>query len=206
MVEYWITTIPFKLFFPFSALREKKTRLYSKINLIVFLFISSVTLIVITLIVGLKYVISGTFRNVECSTGRYQPVRFWSNQNSDCLFSKSQCTGVGQIVHDNSSTIYDATCRCDYTIGYAFVSRTQNPCFCNPSEEDCSCYIKYCPANTTLSPSKYSLERLSAFYRVFLCVKHPVWKLFRKVNTNDLWLCNWTFNCSCKYFLIYIKA
>ncbi|CAC5412104.1 unnamed protein product [Mytilus coruscus] len=101
---------------------------------------------------GTKYIITGTFRNVVCSDGRYQPIRFWANENSDCLYSKSQCNGIGQIVYDNRSTIYDATCRCDYIRGYAFVSEPRNKCFCTSSEEDCSCYIKQCPNHTILSP------------------------------------------------------
>ncbi|CAG2210867.1 unnamed protein product [Mytilus edulis] len=104
---------------------------------------------------GLKYVISGTFRNVRCSDGRYQPVRFWSNQSSVCMNLKSECNYFGEIVYNNRSTIYDATCRCDYTRGYAFVSEPQNKCFCIPSEEDCSCYIKECSTNTSLSPVSF---------------------------------------------------
>ncbi|CAG2232371.1 unnamed protein product [Mytilus edulis] len=76
---------------------------------------------------GLKYVISGTFRN-------------------------SQCIGIGQFIYNNISTIYEATCGCDYKRGYAFVSKTRDPCFCLPSEEDCSCYIKECQTHTSLSP------------------------------------------------------
>lgn len=104
--------------------------------------------------IGLKYVITGILRNVVCSDGRYQPIKFWANQNNDCLYSKSQCNGIGQVVYDNRSTIYDATCSCDYIRGYAFVSEPRNKCFCTSSEEDCSCYIKQCPNYTILSPGK----------------------------------------------------
>ncbi|CAC5398637.1 unnamed protein product [Mytilus coruscus] len=103
---------------------------------------------------GLKYVITGTFRNVVCSDGRYQPIRFWSNRDTDCLFSKTKCSEIGQLMHDNKSTENDATCRCDYTNGYAFVSQPINRCFCIPSQEDCSCYNKQCPDRSILSPGK----------------------------------------------------
>lgn len=125
-------------------------KLYIKIDIC--LFCNSLCIFLLS---GLKYVISGTFRNVECSYRRYQPIRFNSNENSDCLFSKSACNGIGQIVFDNRSTIVDATCRCDYSRGYVFVSKTQNPCFCTPSEEDCSCCITKCPNNTVLSSGNY---------------------------------------------------
>lgn len=103
---------------------------------------------------GLKYVITGTFRNVPCSDERYQPVIFLSNQRSNCLYSKSQCNEVGQIVFDNELSVMDSKCRCDNNRNFAFVSLTQNRRFCTPSEEDCTCYIKPCPNNTTLSLGK----------------------------------------------------
>lgn len=103
---------------------------------------------------GLKYVISRTFRRFPCSTNRFQPITFWSNRSTDCLYLKSPCSETGQLVLDNTSTIGDSTCRCDYTRHYAFVSPPRNLCFCTPSLEDCSCYIKQCPENTTLSPGK----------------------------------------------------
>ncbi|VDI74723.1 Hypothetical predicted protein [Mytilus galloprovincialis] len=117
---------------------------------------------------GLKYVISGTFRNVRCSEGRYQPVRFWSNQSSVCMNLKSKCNGFGEIVYNNISSINDATCRCDYTRGYAFVSKPRNKCFCVPLEEDCSCYIKECSTNTSLSPD-YECNYIGLMKDSFYC-------------------------------------
>ncbi|XP_071127700.1 uncharacterized protein [Mytilus edulis] len=117
---------------------------------------------------GLKYVISGTYRNVRCSDGRYQPVRFWSNQSSVCMNLKSECNGFGEIVYNNISSINDATCRCDYTRGYAFVSKPRNKCFCVPLEEDCSCYIKKCSTNTSLSPD-YECNYIGLMKDSFYC-------------------------------------
>ncbi|CAG2258003.1 unnamed protein product [Mytilus edulis] len=132
---------------------------------------------------GLKYVISGTFRNVRCSDGRYQPVRFWSNQSSVCMNLKSECNNFGETVYNNRSSIYDATCRCDYTRGYAFVSEPRNKCLCVPSEEDCSCYNKQCPANTTLS-SDYECMYLGLANNKFYC--EPVLKRQIHGNATDL--------------------
>ncbi|CAC5379117.1 unnamed protein product [Mytilus coruscus] len=134
-------------------------------------------------VAGLKYVISGTFRNIRCSYGRYQPIRFWSNQNSVCINIKSQCIDIGQIIYDNRSTIFDATCRCDYTGGYAFVSEPRNQCFCIPSEEDCSCYIKQCPMNSTLSPD-YECTKVGLANEKFYC--QPVFKRQTHGNVTDM--------------------
>lgn len=121
--------------------------------------------------VGLKIVISGTFRNVRCSEERYQPITFLSNQSSDCLYLKSPCGDTGQITFKDLSTITDSSCRCDYTRSYAFVSPPRNTCFCVPTVEDCSCYIKQCPYNTTLSPGKsiFIIRRVIHVY-VFMLI------------------------------------
>lgn len=103
---------------------------------------------------GLKYVITGSFRNVKCSTGRYQPTQFWSNRDTDCLMSKTKCSDIGQIMHDNISTEHEATCRCNYNNGYAFVWKPIHQSYCTPSEEDCSCYNKQCQENSKLSSGK----------------------------------------------------
>lgn len=109
-------------------------------------------------IAGLKFIISGSFRNVKCLDGRYQPFTFGSSQSSDCSYLKSNCTETGQIISDLASNITDSigdsNCRCDYRRNFAFISPPRNPCFCIPSEEDCSCYITQCPNNTILSPGK----------------------------------------------------
>lgn len=118
-------------------------------------------------VVGLKYVISGSYRNVKCSQERYQPITFWSTRNTDCLYSKSTCSYTGQIVSDKMSTIADSSCRCDYRRNYAFVSQPRNPCYCTPSIEDCSCYIKHCPYNTSLSTGK-SVCAFNRFLYVFI--------------------------------------
>lgn len=87
---------------------------------------------------------SGRRRNIECTNTKYQPYSLWSNESSTCTFHKSLCTEIGQIVHKLASTSQDRQCRCDYSKQYAFVTTPVNNCFCIPSEEDCSCYIKQC--------------------------------------------------------------
>ncbi|CAG2247148.1 unnamed protein product [Mytilus edulis] len=76
----------------------------------------------------------------KCIFERYQPIAFSSFGNSDCVFRKSTCSEEGQVVCSDNSLDVDITCRCDYTKGYTFVSKTRNPCYCIPSNEDCSCF------------------------------------------------------------------
>ncbi|XP_076117035.1 carboxy-terminal kinesin 2-like [Mytilus galloprovincialis] len=101
---------------------------------------------------GEKYVISGNLRNIDCSPKRYQPFRLWSNVSGECLYKKSLCEGEGQIIINNGSLIEERACRCDYRKGYKFIKRPKQNCSCNPSEEDCSCYISECPGGSVLSP------------------------------------------------------
>ncbi|CAC5411445.1 unnamed protein product [Mytilus coruscus] len=96
-----------------------------------------------------KLVFQPLFNLANCNAGRYQPIVFTTHGNSECIYSKSKCTEEGQVVVSNDSLSSDAACRCDYTKGYAFVTKPKNSCFCKPSEEDCSCFIVTC---TKLSP------------------------------------------------------
>lgn len=87
---------------------------------------------------------TGSRRNIECKNKTYQPYSLWSNETSGCTFKKSMCTQSGQVIYKIGSLVEDSRCRCDYTKRYAFVSTPKNRCFCIPSEEDCSCYVKHC--------------------------------------------------------------
>ncbi|CAG2200452.1 unnamed protein product [Mytilus edulis] len=91
-----------------------------------------------------KLVFQLLFNLAECNTGRYQPIVFTTHGNSECIYSKSKCTDEGQVVFRNDSSSRDVACRCDYTKGYAFVTKPKNSCFCKPSEEDCSCFRARC--------------------------------------------------------------
>ncbi|CAG2204195.1 unnamed protein product [Mytilus edulis] len=94
--------------------------------------------------IGSKLVFQPLFNLAECNSGRYQPIVFTTHGNSECIYSQSKCTAEGQVVFSNGSARTDTTCRCDYTKGYAFVTRPKNSCFCNPSDEDCSCFRVTC--------------------------------------------------------------
>ncbi|CAC5416777.1 unnamed protein product [Mytilus coruscus] len=100
---------------------------------------------------GQKYVTSGRRKNTDCSTLKYQPFKFWSHRLSQCVFKKSMCGELGQILNGNGSSMADSTCRCDYTAGFAFVTEPRDKCFCRPTEEDCMCYIVSCPTNMPLN-------------------------------------------------------
>lgn len=104
------------------------------------------------------------FNLAECNDGRYQPVVFTTHGNSECFLIKSKCSEEGQVLYSNGSSSVDITCRCDYTQGYAFVSKPKNSCFCLPSEEDCSCFRVNC---SKLSPGEifFLNQRLTNTYK-----------------------------------------
>lgn len=105
-------------------------------------------------ITGSKRIYAGYFSRGYCLQMRFQPFLFWTNgAMSDCIFSKSFCSGEGQLVYKDDSTKDDRTCRCDHKNSYSFIKNPRNYCFCIPTEEDCSCYVKSCPVNQTLSTS-----------------------------------------------------
>ncbi|CAG2212473.1 unnamed protein product [Mytilus edulis] len=104
---------------------------------------------------GNKYVQRGQPDFTPCAKSRYQPFRLWSNVSGQCIFKKSQCVSDGQFLYNNGTTESDRSCRCDYTHGYVFINKPRHPCYCIPSEEDCSCYKKYCPNNRLLTPGRY---------------------------------------------------
>ncbi|CAG2205298.1 unnamed protein product [Mytilus edulis] len=94
--------------------------------------------------IGSKLVFQPLFNLGECNARRYQPIVFTTLGNSECIYSKSKCAEEGQVIFNNDSSSRDVTCRCDYTKGYAFVTKPKNRCFCKPSEEDCSCVKVTC--------------------------------------------------------------
>lgn len=103
-------------------------------------------------ITGSKRVFAGDFSRGYCVKQRFQPFVFWTNGSvSDCIFVKSICSEEGQVVYQNNSSKDDRTCRCNYKKSYAFIQKPRNDCYCIPTEEECSCYIKSCPENYTLS-------------------------------------------------------
>ncbi|CAG2239426.1 unnamed protein product [Mytilus edulis] len=106
---------------------------------------------------GRKAVLRGGIDAEICSVERYQPfpIKFFTNASTNCMFLKSFCNEEGQVVYDPGNRNTDTTCRCDYRRGYDFIVKPNNPCFCKPSHEDCSCFLKTC-SNTshTISPGK----------------------------------------------------
>ncbi|VDI74012.1 Hypothetical predicted protein, partial [Mytilus galloprovincialis] len=95
---------------------------------------------------GRKHVLRGGLDADICSASRYQPwpMTFYTNSSTDCVFAKSTCNEEGQVVYDKGNRNIDTTCGCDYTRGYVFLVKPRHSCFCVPSEEDCSCYLKTC--------------------------------------------------------------
>lgn len=91
--------------------------------------------------VGYKYVFQPNLNRATCNLSRYQPFIFETDGSSDCTFLKSICNSQGQMTYENGSTTVDRTCICNTDKGYTFVRNPKNNCSCEPSTEDCSCYI-----------------------------------------------------------------
>ncbi|CAG2241959.1 DAPK [Mytilus edulis] len=97
--------------------------------------------------------VHGTLQGADCDDEFYQPFQFMSSGNSRCIYKKSICNEEGQVYSINGTLKKNRICRCDYTRGYDFVVRPNHRCYCEPSEEDCSCYLKLCSSYEMLSPA-----------------------------------------------------
>ncbi|CAG2209729.1 unnamed protein product [Mytilus edulis] len=109
---------------------------------------------------GRKAVLRGGIDAEICSVERYQPfpIKFFTNASTNCIYLKSFCNEEGQVAYDPGNRNTDTTCRCDYRRGYDFLVKPNNPCFCKPLLEDCSCYLKTCSNSSyILSPGKINL-------------------------------------------------
>lgn len=115
-------------------------------------YIFSNTILFLQLVLGYIIVWSGNLNGQICDSQRYQPIRYFNSDGSDCILRKSVCNEEGQIIVEDGSPISDRRCRCDYRRGYSFVSEPKNKCTCIPSIEDCSCYFKHCPKYQEVSP------------------------------------------------------
>ena len=102
-------------------------------------------------LLGFKQVVIGGRTRKPCADDRFQPFKFWTNGSSRCEYKRSDCNEEGQVIFYNGSVRTDRRCRCDYTRNYDFVSRPINRCYCVPSEEDCSCYIRSCASGFLLT-------------------------------------------------------
>lgn len=103
---------------------------------------------------GNKYVIKSVPAGEKCDTNKFQPVKLWLNESSDCEFFKDKCSAQGQTIFRNLTTKEDRTCRCCLEMGFAYIRPPKNRCFCNPFQEDCSCYLKKSSATKNISPGK----------------------------------------------------
>lgn len=114
------------------------------------------------IIIGYKTIIRGGFYGDPCSFNYYQPFIHSTQIGENCALKKSLCNEEGQIVADVGSPKEDRLCRCDYTVGYNFVILPKQKCFCKPTMEDCSCYMKQCSPNEILTPGK--------FFLIYICI------------------------------------
>lgn len=105
---------------------------------------------------GYKFIIRGNLDGKQCDDTYYQPIKFWTNGSSNCIFKKSTCNEEGQVTFNNGNGTSNRKCRCDYTAGYAFVTKPNAKCFCDPEQEDCACYLTTCKPFHLLTPGKVS--------------------------------------------------
>ncbi|CAC5398010.1 unnamed protein product [Mytilus coruscus] len=99
---------------------------------------------------GHKYVYQPNLNKATCSVTRYQPKIFETSGYSDCIYQKSLCNNLGQETFEYGNTTVDIKCICNTDRGYTFVMNSTNQCYCNPSTEDCSCYLGINPYNKTI--------------------------------------------------------
>ncbi|CAG2192461.1 unnamed protein product [Mytilus edulis] len=100
---------------------------------------------------GEKYILHHRPTSAKCgNTNRYQPfgLQHFSDQ---CVYQRSMCSEAEQLRFNDGSVTVDKSCRCNGAQGYAFVTSPKRRCYCTPSTEDCSCYLKRCTDNFTLS-------------------------------------------------------
>ncbi|XP_071124105.1 uncharacterized protein [Mytilus edulis] len=117
---------------------------------------------------GYKFIIRGNIDGIECDKNRFQPIKFWTNVSNDCILEKTGCNEPGQVIHDEGSATSDRTCRCDYTRGFAFVTSPKQNCFCNPSIDDCSCFMKPCSRFQVMTPD-YNCITATDWTGIFKC-------------------------------------
>ncbi|CAG2252829.1 unnamed protein product [Mytilus edulis] len=99
---------------------------------------------------GYKYVFQPNLNRAACNGNRYQPFIFKTVGYSDCTYQKSLCNSQGQETYEHGDTRVDRKCICNTDRGYNFVRNSNNQCYCNPSNEDCSCYFGINPYNKTV--------------------------------------------------------
>ncbi|CAC5421161.1 unnamed protein product [Mytilus coruscus] len=99
---------------------------------------------------GYKYVFQPNLNRATCSVTRFQPFIFDTIGHSDCTYQKSLCNSLGQETYETGNTTVDRKCICNTDSGYLFVRNLKNQCYCNPSTEDCSCYLGINPYNETV--------------------------------------------------------
>ncbi|CAC5418342.1 unnamed protein product [Mytilus coruscus] len=121
---------------------------------------------------------------------RHLRVKSFCNASSHdsyaCLFDehtdvfKESCTAQPSFVNDPSTT-QDNNCRCDHIDSYAFLIQPRNKCYCIPSEEDCTCFRKKCPENSSLS-SDYNCTSVLPPVNDSICKEYTY---SRNTNTTD---------------------
>ncbi|XP_052084074.1 uncharacterized protein LOC127721356 isoform X2 [Mytilus californianus] len=152
---------------------------------------------------GSKRIFAGYFTREQCIQERFQPIKFRTNESmSDCVYAKSICSEEGQLMQKENSTKDDRTCRCDHRKNYSFIHTPRNLCFCIPTKEDCSCFIRSCPANYTLSSDYKCIQ--SGYQEKPKCIDDKYYVTVDDTNRvlierNETWLSVPTFKLKFKW-------
>ncbi|XP_071147607.1 uncharacterized protein [Mytilus edulis] len=99
---------------------------------------------------GYKYVFQPNLNRATCNVTRYQPFIFDTIGQSHCAFQKTLCNSLGQETYEEGNTTVNRKCICNTDRGYTFVMNSTNQCYCDPTTEDCSCYLGINQYNKTV--------------------------------------------------------
>lgn len=108
-------------------------------------------------------IITGTFavlNNLQihfepCIHQEFQPFVILSSEVYKCAYTKDSCAEKGQVIFSNGTERTNRRCRCDYRKGFSFVIQPKQHCYCDPIQEDCSCFLVDCGYNKQLYSGKF---------------------------------------------------
>ncbi|VDI22896.1 Hypothetical predicted protein, partial [Mytilus galloprovincialis] len=85
-----------------------------------------------------------------CIHQEFQPFVILSSEVYKCAYTKDSCAEKGQVIFSNGTERTNRRCRCDYRKGFSFVIQPKQHCYCDPIQEDCSCFLVDCGYNKQL--------------------------------------------------------
>ncbi|CAG2241962.1 unnamed protein product [Mytilus edulis] len=107
---------------------------------------------------GYKLIVAGSLQGDPCDHEFYQPLNSRLSGTVDAFINNLTAARKDKSYRNGTEKIV-RSCRCDYTRGFDFITRPNNPCLCDPSSEDCSCFHRTCPTKYILSPDYECLNK-----------------------------------------------